>query len=342
MSHIDQTQQGENLMRLKNFPVSFFSVVMGLAGFSIAWEKAAEVLHTSHYLGLEGSAFVNALAYIGAPAILMTLVVFVFLLGIYGTKLLKYPQAVAAELKHPVKLSFFPAISIGMLLLSIGLLPIASGLAEVFWIAGASLHLLFTLYVISSWMHHEHYETQHINPAWFIPAVGNVLVPIAGVALGYIEISWFFFSIGIVFWVILFTLLFNRVLFHNPLPKHLVPTFFILIAPPAVGFIAYLKLNGGQIDSFAHILYYIGLFLTLLLFFQFKQFSNLPFFLSWWAYSFPIAAITIASFLMFALTQQPFFVVVAGLLLLVLTSIIFLLLLKTVQAVMAKKICVEG
>lgn len=39
-----------------------------------------------------------------------------------------------------------------------------------------------------------------------------------------------------------------------------------------------------------------GLFLTLLLFTQIGRFARLQFALSWWAYSFPLAAITIASF----------------------------------------------
>ena len=71
--------------------------------------------------------------------------------------------------------------------------------AHGFWIVGVTVHLVFTLYVMSVWIHHEGLEVHHINPAWFIPVVGNVLVPIAGTHLGYTETSWFFFSIGIVF-----------------------------------------------------------------------------------------------------------------------------------------------
>ena len=91
--------------------------------------------------------------------------------------------------------------------------------------------------------------------------MGNVLVPVAGVPLGYPEISWFFFCIGLVFWLILLTIIFCRVLFHHPIPDKLMPTLFILIAPPAVGFIAYLRL-AGELDSFARVLYFTGLFFT--------------------------------------------------------------------------------
>ena len=104
-----------------------------------------------------------------------------------------------------------------------------------------------------------------MNPSWFIPIVGNILVPIAGVPLGYTDISWFFFSIGIVFWPVLLTIIFYRIIFHPALPGKLIPTFFILIAPPAVGFLSYMKLT-GEMDNFARILYFSGLFFTLLVF----------------------------------------------------------------------------
>lgn len=320
-------ENGENLDRLQNFPISFFAIIMGLSGFAIAWEKAGHVLQTNLWID---SIFAYA-----------ALIVFFIVASFYGAKIIKHADAVKAEIKHPVKLSFFPAISISLLLLSTVFMQRLEGLSHLFWILGSALHLMLFLYVINSWMHHEHYQVQHISPAWFIPAVGNVLVPIAGVYFGYTEISWFFFSIGIVFWIILFTIFFNRILFHNPMPTHLVPTFFILIAPPAVGFLAYCKLNGG-LDNFANILYYIGLFLTILLFSQFRKFASLPFFLSWWAYSFPVAAITIASFLMNQLSGKAIFANIAYVLLVILTALIALLLFKTIKAIRMKKVCVES
>ena len=37
----------ESSTRLEHFPISFFAVVMGLAGLMIAWEKADQVLGLS-------------------------------------------------------------------------------------------------------------------------------------------------------------------------------------------------------------------------------------------------------------------------------------------------------
>ncbi len=310
--------------RLPYFPISFFAMVMGLAGLCIAWEKAQIGFHLPFRLDLALLPF--------------TALVFTILTITYLLKLLRYPGEVVKELNHPVKLNFFPAVSISLILLSITMLHTLPQASRILWMIGSSLHLGFTLYVMNIWIHHDKFEVHHINPAWFIPVVGNVLVPVAGTSHGYYEISWFFFSIGIIFWLVLFTIIIYRVLFHNPLPDRLMPTFFILIAPPAVGFISYVKLNGG-IDNFAHVLYYSGLFLTLLLFTMVLRFSRLQFFLSWWAYSFPLAAITIATLLMFEKTSNPGFAALGWVLLTLLTLVVTFLFYRTMRAVGGKKIC---
>jgi tellurite resistance protein len=311
--------------RLAYFPISFFAVVMGLSGLAIAWENAQLTFSLPFRREY--------------PLGIFTAFVFCTLLILYLSKLIRHPQEVIKELNHPVKLNFFPAISISLILLSIAILKILPGLSNALWTIGTALHLSFTLYVMNIWIYHDKFEIHHINPAWFIPVVGNVLVPIAGTAHGYTEISWFFFSIGILFWLVLFTIIFYRVLFHHPLPEKLMPTFFILIAPPSVGFISYVKLAGG-LDNFAHVLYYSGLFLTLLLIIQVPRFSRLQFFLSWWAYSFPLAAITIATLLMYRIQKQAGFAVIGWLLLSILTMVVVFLLYRTLKAVGANKICV--
>ena len=312
--------------RLKNFPISWFSTIMGLAGLTIAWHKAEVVyqltLHPSRYLSY------------------LTLVVFVIVAGIYLAKLFSHRDAVIAELNHPIRLSFFPAISISLILLSVVFLQSFQVFSASLWYIGVVSHLLFTLYVLNAWISHSHFEIRHINPAWFIPVVGNILIPIAGVHHVPVDISWFFFSIGLVFWILLFAMVLYRMFFHDPIPAKLVPTLFILIAPPAVGFVSYLKLN-GDVDNFARILYFMGLFLTLMLFTQFSRFSRLKFFLSWWAYSFPLAAITVATLSMAEHSAWAFYEIIGMVLLVVLNALLLMLLVRTLAAIGRKEICVE-
>lgn len=319
-----QVSESSAESRLQYLPVTFFAMVMGLCGLAIAWHRAEGIFRID-------------LPVSDVP-LLLAVLTFASLLGLYGLKVLRFGDAVRAELGNPVTLNFFPAVSISFILLSIAFLPRLPGLAGGLWVVGSSLHLLLTLYVMGVWFHHQHFEIQHINPAWFIPVVGNVLVPIAGVPLGFTELSWFFFSVGMMFWLLLFAIILYRVLFHNPLPERLMPTFFILIAPPAVGFVAYIKLAGG-LDPFAHVLYHVGLFLTLLLVTQASRFFGLQYYLSWWAYSFPLAAITIATMVMYEQTRTYAFAAIAWALLTLVTLMVVYLLYRTFLAARAGTIC---
>lgn len=156
---------------------------------------------------------------------------FVVLSGFCAAKCARHPGAVRAEFHHPIRMNFFPAFSISLLLFSIGFLHLHPDLARVLWWSGALLHLLATLQILHTWINRDlHIHT--INSAWFIPVVGNIIVPIAGVNLASIEISWFFFSVGLFFWVALFASVFNRIIFHDPLPEKLVPTLVIMLARP--------------------------------------------------------------------------------------------------------------
>jgi tellurite resistance protein len=310
--------------RLSHFPVALFSTVMGSAGLAIAWQKAA------HLLGWPGV--------VGLALGLLATALFLVVSLLYGLKIVRHPGAVAAERRHPVRMNFFPTFSIGILLLSITWYGTAPELARALWMVGAALHLAFTLMTMSAWIHHSHFEINHLNPAWFIPVVGNIIVPVLGVKVAPAEISWFFFSVGLVFWIILFAVVMYRLFFHAPLALRLTPTLFILLAPPSVGFIAYVNLT-GELDAFARILYYTGLFLAMLLATNALRFFRLPFFVSAWAYSFPLAALTIATLRFAELSHAAFFSTL-GIALLALTSgVIALLLVRTLQAVAREQIC---
>lgn len=310
--------------RLEHLPVSFFAVIMGSAGLAIAWRKAHSVLGVPEGIGYALS--------------LWSLLLFGLIALAYLAKMAKHWTAVKHEFAHPIRVNFFPAFSISLLLLAVAFTEPQPGMASAFWMLGAAIHLAFTLTVMSSWIHHTRYDIKHANPAWFIPVVGNIIVPIAGIGFAPVEISWFFFSIGLVFWIVLLTIVMYRLFFHEPLPERLTPTLFILLAPPAVGFVAWVKLNGGEIDAFARILYYIALFLTLLLASNALRFFRLRFFLSTWAYSFPLAAMTIATLVM-AEKFGGLFMPLGWLLLAVLSLVLLLLTLRTALGIMRGEIC---
>ncbi|MFO7809578.1 SLAC1 anion channel family protein [Guyparkeria sp.] len=312
--------------RLKHFPISMFAIVMGLVGVTLVIDAIAT----------PGTWLAAA----GGVLLVVDFLVYGSIAAIYLLKARRHPGEVMAEFNHPVKLSFFPAITIGLILLAMASLPRWPDLAHLLWWIGSVGHIVLTLSILSRWMHQGHFEIHHSNPAWFIPIVGNILVPIAGVPLGHAEVSWFFFSIGLVFWPVLFAILLYRYFFHAPMPGKLMPTLFILIAPPAVGFLSWLALHpGASPDGFALILFNFGLFLGLLLLWQAGKFIRLPFALSWWAYSFPVAALTLATIRMGEISGNPFWSGLGVLLALVTVLLVAGLVGRTLVAVKRGEVC---
>lgn len=310
--------------RLKHLPISIFAIIMGLSGLTLATER----LEKTHNMGHGISPFLLG----------VTSVVFLVLLIIYGLKCVRFSDDVKAEWKHPVRLAFFPAISISVILVATAALPFNTGLAHTLWLVGASLHILATLLIVNAWINRPSFEAPHLNPAWFIPAVGNVIVPIAGSGLGYMELSWFFFATGMLFWLVLLTLVFNRLIFHKPMPARLVPTLMILVAPPAVAFVAYMKLT-GTLDPFGRVLYGAVILFALIVLTQVPKLIKLPFALSWWAYSFPLAAMVIATFVMHEATKIAGYAFLANCLYGLLLAVIAGLLVRTAMAISRHEIC---
>lgn len=318
------------LQRLQNiayFPASFFGMIMGLTGLCIALLKSETIFSWSFQPGPYLLAFI--------------VVLFSIMLTAYVYKIVRFKKAFHEESRHPIKMNFLPAIAISLLLLSIAFWNIEEVKTSFnLWVLGASLQLILTLWVLYNWLYHDFFKIEHSNPSWFIPIVGNIIVPIVGVHHVPTDISWFFFAIGITFWLILKPVLFYRLIFHAPMPEKLIPTLFIFIAPPAVGFVAYVALTHGQVDAFAKVLYFFGLFISLFLLFSINKFRGLNFALSWWAYTFPIAALSISSYVMGHISQTEFYNWIGLAAMLILIVLVTWFFIRTMKAVKNNKVCI--
>jgi tellurite resistance protein len=274
----------------RQLPVSAFAVVMGLSGLSLVWAKVAQ-------LGwLAGLA--SPLAFgLG----LFSGMVFLVLLLFYLRKWIWQPALVKQEWAHPVGSAFFAGIPVCFALLAAVALGIFGPIALPLWVASAVLQVLVILFILNAWIHRDALKPAHINPVWFIPAVAtNMLVPLAGVRLGFLEVSWWFFAVGILFWGILLTMVLARMFFiQPPLPDRLVPAICIFLAPPALGFLSWILLTGQYpdgpgLDALSHLFFGLSIFFALFLATQIHWFARLDFYISWWAFSFPVAAFTMA------------------------------------------------
>lgn len=313
------------LNRLKFFPVMMFAIVMGLSGLTITYQKAA--------------LWLSFPSFIGETLMYLTTTIFLIVLSIYLKKAMKYKKAVTSEFSHPVRINFFAAISISMLMLAIIYGDDYSFISAMFWYPGTILHFYLTMYTISFWIN-ENQQIDHSNPAWFIPIVGNLLVPIGGMGFIDIDILIYFFSVGIFFWIILFSVILNRIIFHDQMAVKFMPTLFILIAPPAVGFLAYYKMF-EVVDTFALVLFNLALFFTLLVLFMYKNFIKIKFFISWWAFVFPIAAMAISAMLMYHTKETLFLELLSYVMVAATTIIILIVAYQTIVHIGRKEICIE-
>lgn len=311
--------------RIKFFPIMMYAIVMGMSGLTIMYQKAALWLSMS--------------AWIGTVLMGISTLLFCVITLIYVVKYLKYAPAVQKEFSHPIRLNFFAAISISMLMLAIVYKEVYPPVAALFWYPGTVLHFYLTMYTVSFWINRNQ-ELEHSNPAWFIPIVGNLLVPVGGVGFASHGILMYFFSCGLFFWIVLFAILLNRIIFHHQLVVKFMPTMFILIAPPAVGFIAYFKMY-GTIDAFATILFNLALFFTLLLAFMYKNFVKIKFFISWWAFVFPLAAMAISTMLMYHETKDVVLLGLSYAMVAVTSVVIAVVAYQTVLHIKRGEICVQ-
>ena len=90
---------------LKFLMPGYFSVVMGLAGLTLAWHSAAGVLGEM----ADGIALVLGL---------LSAIVFGVLLVASWLRWQRYPAALADDLKHPVRHAFIAALPVSLLLLA--------------------------------------------------------------------------------------------------------------------------------------------------------------------------------------------------------------------------------
>ncbi len=314
-----------NQRSLEHLPVQLFAVIMGISGFAIVFAKAYHLIAMPYWI-------YGTLLFVDTVLFLAIFIAYMF-------KWLLYPNAVKEEFYHPIKSSFMAAISISFLLVSIAYYDFAPTVSILLWYIGAPLQLLFTLIILQYWIHND-LKIVHSNPAWFIPIVGNLLVPVVGVEAAPMGISLFFFALGLFFWTVLFTIMLNRIIFHHPLAKKLIPTLFIFIAPPAVGFISYFRITNGSIDMISMFLYFIALSIFILLLFMVRMYDTKKFFISWWAFTFPLAAITIATLMLHMALDNSVTYYGSVMLILLTTLVVGFVTLRTLQACRAKEICI--
>ncbi len=332
------TQEYKTKGYFSYLPISFFGACMGLSAISVAWDKMTRLLqnltiNTENVLApthntnfLLSTLLANFSSALSVSFALLALIAFIGLVSAYTLKILSNFESVKLEFVSPLTRPFFGTFFISLLLLPFALhrLGLPESLSLAVWVVGAVLMFIFSVHIVQFWICNK-LELSHITPAWIIPVVGLLDLPLAlplFVDKVWVQdfsfiIAGFCVGVGFFWSIVLCVLIFARIVFFEKLPEKLMPTLVILLAPFGAGVSAYAVFIRipilSSIDNSSYVqalisllnstnnldyaLFSIGLFLLFALLPQVFQIGKCcPFRISWWAISFPLAAMCIASF----------------------------------------------
>jgi len=311
------------------FRLAHFVLVMGWSGLSLLLLRVREVS-----LAWAGPGPSAAAQWLAAWSAGVATVVFVFLVcALVLQSLVRVlalghaphsrwsnaavsPSQLALERRSIPGLSASAALAVGMVLLASVWLqwgqPTASA---VLWCVGAGLELLISVVVfyrlfqasLKDKLNDNFWPT--ITPALLIPAVGNALVVLAGIPLGFGTWSAVQFVLGCGLWPLVWGLLMLRQARIGALPLAMLPTWCILLSPPSVVGLGLLAWQQSTLATHEPSMgWVIGAWTCWVLaagnLWQIKPHAravlSAPFAMAHWALSFPFAAYASLTWALFA------------------------------------------
>lgn len=270
--------------------------------------------------------------YVAAVFIALSVILFLVILIPWTLRLFMFPEAVRQDLNHPIAASFFPTMPIAIVVIALDLLKYpelffnrstSEELAFWLWLIGAVGIYVAGFIVLPRIYQSDTIELSHANFGWFIPPVANLLIPVGGLELAMVFperfeltflISMVSLGIGLVLFVFVGALVYQRYVLESLPPSKFAATSFIAIAPTAIISVVLFKLMllfeaGTPIDlspeavrafSVLGILVAWGFsawafVIAVVIVASYVRNLDLPYALSWWAYTFPLGALAVAT-----------------------------------------------
>jgi tellurite resistance protein len=216
----------------RRIPPNFFGIALGLAGLAGLWAFA-------------GTTF-GAPAAIGDALGALAAVVWVGLMVAY---LRQGPRRILADARDATVSPFLAAPVMSAYVLAAAVLePQAPGTARAIVIAFLVIGLLVSGLLMGQWLTGG-LEEATFGPAFVLPGIGIGFVGAdAAATVGLHSIAELFFGVGIAGWVLISSVVLNRMFFRPRLAPSLIPTMAIEMAPAAVAGNAYFLIHPGQPD----------------------------------------------------------------------------------------------
>jgi len=307
--------------------------------------------------------------------ILFSAIVFLALLVPWLLKFVLYPEAVRKDMNHPVACNFFPTMPISLIIFALDLMKypemffsrdVSLTLAFWLWIIGAAGIYVMGFIILLGIFRHRGIQLQHANFGWYIPPVSKLLIPVAGFELAkllpqHLELTFglSIISLGVGFFLFLFVgaAVYHRYVYHELPMSRLAATFFIGMAPTAIIAVILFKMlhlfeAGAVLGIDAHvftpiaklgILMNSGLsiwwfVMALVVIGYYLRRIELPYALSWWAFTFPSGALGVATGVAWKVSGFGFLHVLYVAIVIFLLVIWLLVLAQTIRGVISGRI----
>ena len=257
-------------------PLSYFSITIGLFALGLSWRYGAAT-------GLMP-------AWPGEGLLAAAFAVWLVLVVAYVCKILAYRDEFLGDLTDLVQCCFLSAIPITTILAGIAGLPYAAGAARVLVYVGIAGQLAFAMYRAAGLWRGLH-NLAATTPVIYLPTVATNFVSATALGvLGLHDYAVLFFGAGMLSWFSLEAAILGRLRTEAAITPQVRGIVGIQLAPAFVGCGAYFAVNGGAIDLFALALMGYGCLQFLLLLRLLGWFAEGGFSMSWWGFSFGLAA----------------------------------------------------
>jgi C4-dicarboxylate transporter/malic acid transport protein len=289
---------------VKNFAPSWFASVMGTG-----------------ILATTSSYYDHYLSFLGTVATILfwfNVGLFVVLLIPWTLRWIFFRKEALRDLQDPILSNFYATFAIAMLVLAANFMVIGKDMrvGEAFWFLAVAATVFFALVTPYIMFKGEHVKIDHINPAWFIPPVGLIVIPVAGSLVipqfsGTMQqfvlfLNYFGWGAGFFLYLALSAVCMYRFILHKPLPNTLVATMWVTLGPIGVGVLALINLvKNSPFATVKEPFLVVGFLLwgsgiwwvlmSLLITLHYLTKLKLPYAMSWWAFTFPLGAYVAAS-----------------------------------------------
>ncbi|MFN3615996.1 MAG: hypothetical protein ACK4WC_15755 [Rubrimonas sp.] len=284
-------------------PAPLAPVCLGLMGLGLAWRKAAEVYGAPAIIGEAILAFAIALSAVVAIK--------------YVSMIRLRPAALTLDLRKPAGRGAVPAGSETLIVGAAALLPYSYPAALAAWLVGVALHLTLAFQLLGLL---RGALVKDPRPSGFllVPFVGPIVAPIAGAEMDLIAPSKLLFWIGLGAYLVLFPLILRRFV-TEPVEHVFRPSVFMLVAPPAIGIVAYEQIYPG--GPLAPWMYAFSCLLLLGMATRRRWLTEGGFSATWGAFTFPFTAFAAGSMAMAGRHHDALFPVF-GIVALMITSVL--------------------